>query len=184
MIFDNDNHVKMFITRWYVNGKPMNINLTEPVFYFSEKEALQTGQEYTPVRGRDYTDEDVNLELKAECISCPPPDAGFLMNLILVHQIKEGILALTKKNCKACQVGSDSQADHCRNGNCLDDTIDYIDVYFKKARLCVQPFQLMAMFDEVHRKIGAKPMFSKELAKCAHLWIPDEKVIEQIHNIC
>ena len=84
MIFDNDSEVKMFITRWYLNGKPMNINITELIFYFSEKEALQAGQKLLPVREGDYPDEDVKLQLKTECISRPPPDAGFVMNLILV----------------------------------------------------------------------------------------------------
>ena len=55
------------------------------------------------------------------------PEDTELMNLVLVESMDKNIQAESKANCEACQVNSDSQFDHCRSGNCLDDTYDHLD---------------------------------------------------------
>ena len=38
-----------------------------------------------------------------------------------------------KANCEACQVNSDSQFDHCRSGNCLDENLNQYEIYLAPA---------------------------------------------------
>ena len=41
----------------------------------------------------------------------------------------------------------------------------------------------MNVFDQVHTEIGAKPILSKQLAKGALAWIPNDTLVNQIQNI-
>ena len=54
------------------------------------------------------------------------------MNLVLIESMDKFIHDECKANCEACQVNSDSQFDHCKRGNCLDEDIDH-------AKLCAEP---------------------------------------------
>ena len=42
---------------------------------------------------------------------------------------------------------------------------------------------LMNVFDQVRTEIGIKPILSKQLAKGALAWIPNEKLIDQIQDV-
>ena len=44
----------------------------------------------------------------------------------------------------------------------------------------IQMNDLMNVFDEVCRMIGARKVFCKHIAKCAVNWISDDNVIDQI----
>ena len=55
------------------------------------------------------------------------------MNLVLIESMDRMIDAECKANCEACQVNSDSQFDHCKCGNCLDEDIDHADLYAEPA---------------------------------------------------
>ena len=107
-----------------------------------------------------------------------------LMNLIMVNAVNQNIVTLAKKYCYACQIHSDSQFDHCRPGNCLDETTNHVDLYYKEGKEMVQVNELMAVFDKIHQNIGARLIFSKQLAKCATIWISDEQIVQQITTIC
>ena len=48
----------------------------------------------------------------------------------------------------------------------------------------VQVNDFMAVFAEVNQNIGARLIFSKQLAKCATIWISDEQIVQQISTIC
>ena len=41
----------------------------------------------------------------------------------------------------------------------------------------------MNVFDQVHTEIGIKLILSKQLAKGALAWIPNEKLIDQIQDV-
>ena len=41
----------------------------------------------------------------------------------------------------------------------------------------------MNVFDQVCGEIGAKPFLSKQLAKGALAWIPNEKLVNQIQDV-
>ena len=59
------------------------------------------------------------------------PADTLLMNLVLIETMDKMIEAKTKANCEACQINSDSQFDHCRSGNCLDEEINQFDFVFQ-----------------------------------------------------
>ena len=88
-----------------------------------------------------------------------------------------------KANCEACQVNSDSQFDHCKHGNCLDEDIDHADLYAEPAQKRIKVNHLMNVFDQVRTEIGAKPILSKQLAKGALAWIPNDTLVNQIQNV-
>ena len=82
------------------------------------------------------------------------------------------IEAETKANCEACQVNSDSQFDHCRSGNYLDEDLNQSDLFFELAHKKIKVNILMNVFDQVRIDIGLKPILSLQLAKCALAYIP------------
>ena len=41
----------------------------------------------------------------------------------------------------------------------------------------------MNVFDQVRTEIGIKPILSKQLAKGALAWIPNEKLVDQIQDV-
>ena len=95
-----------------------------------------------------------------------------LMSLIFSCNMEKQIEAEARENCEACQVNSDSQFDHCQTSNCLDTEINQNHVYFEPAKKRVKVDELINVFDKVHSEIGVKPIFGKQLAKCAVAWIP------------
>ena len=67
----------------------------------------------------DYPQKDVLPEMLVDCELRQPPEDTHLMNLVLVETMDKMIEDECKANCEACQVNSDSQFDHCGEGNCL-----------------------------------------------------------------
>ena len=84
-----------------------------------------------PVPGVDYPQKDVYPELRVDCEVRPPPEDTLLMNFVLVEIMNKMFEAETKANCEACQVNSDSQFDHCRSGNCLNEDLNQFDLFFR-----------------------------------------------------
>ena len=76
------------------------------------------------------------------------------MNLVLIESMDRMIDVECKANCEACQVNSDSQFDHCKRGNCLDEDIDHADLYAEPARKRIKVNHLMNVFDQVVQKLG------------------------------
>ena len=181
--FDYEESIQMYMAKWFLGDKLFD-NATTTLFY-SEEEAAKAMANHKPVRGVDYlVDDETEPDLRIETVSRPPPDITMLMNLIMVNAVNQNILTLAKKYCEACQIDSDSQFDHCRLGNCLDETTNHVDLYHKEGKEMVQVNELMAVFDKVRQNTGARPIFSKQLAKCATIWISDEQIVQQISTIC
>ena len=65
----------------------------------------------------------------------------------------------------------------------LDEDIDHVELYAEPARKKIKVNDLMNVFDQVHAEIGAKPILSKQLAKGALAWIPNEKLVNQIQDV-
>ena len=111
------------------------------------------------------------------------PEDTDLMNLVLVESFNKSIVAESKAHCEACRVNLDSQFDHFKSGNCLDDTYDHLDYHCEPAKKRIKVNHLMSVFDWVCSEIGVKPILSKQLAKGALAWIPNDQVLEQIQDI-
>ena len=73
-------------------------------------------------------------EIRVDCELRHLPEDTHLMNLVLIESMDRMINFECKANCEACQVNSDSQFDHCRSGNCLDEDIDHTELYAEPAR--------------------------------------------------
>ena len=97
-----------------------------------------------------------------DCEVQPAPEDTLLMNLVLVETMSKMIEAETKANCEACWVNSDSQFDHCRSGNCLDEDLNQFDLFFEPAHKKIKVNILMNVFDQVHKEMKLKPILSTQ----------------------
>ena len=179
---DTVDLVKVYKAEWYVNGSKIT-NLESDREFFSREKAVHDAECRKPEPGVDYPQKDVLPEMRVDCELCQPPEDTHLMNLVLVETMDKMIEDECKANCEACQVNSNSQFDHCREGNCLNEDLDHAELYARPARKKIKVGHLMNVFDQVHTEIGIKPILSKQLAKGALAWIPNEKLIDQIQDV-
>ena len=179
---DVTDMIKVYKAEWYVNGKL--IMNTEPGHeFYSREKAINDAECRKPEPGIDYPQKDVSPEMRVDCELQHPPEDTHLMNLVLIESMDRMINFECKANCEACQVNSESQLDHCRSGNCLDEDIDHTELYAEAAHKRIKVNDLMKVFDQVRTEIGAKPILSKQLAKGALAWIPNEKLVHQIQDV-
>ena len=179
---DVTDMIKVYKAEWYVNGKLITNTESGREFYSREK-AINDAECRKPEPGIDYPQKDVSPEISVDCELRHPPEDTHLMNLVLIESMDRMINFECKANCEACQVNSDSQFDHCRSGNCLDEDIDQTELYAEPACKRIKVNDLMKVFDQVHAEIGAKPILSKQLAKGALAWISNEKLVHQIQDV-
>ena len=179
---DVTDMIKVYKAEWYVNGKLITNTESGREFYSREK-AVNDAECRKPEPGIDYPQKDVSPEIHVDCELRHPPEDTHLMNLVLIESMDRMINFECKANCEACQVNSDSQFDHCRSGNCLDEDIDQTELYAEPARKRIKVNDLMKVFDQVRAEIGAKPILSKQLAKGALAWISNEKLVHQIQDV-
>ena len=179
---EDPNIVQVYKAEWYLNGK-MITNPDSGREFFSRSKAEQYALCRKPVPGVDYPQKDVHAELRVDCEVRPAPADTLLMNLVLVEVLNKMIEAETKAKCEACQINSDSQFDHCRSGNCLDEDLDQFDMYFEPAHKKISINILMNVFDQVRKDIGLKPILSSQLAKCALAFIPKLQICNQMQDV-
>ena len=179
---DVTDMIKVYKAEWYVNGKLITNTESGREFYSREK-AVNDAECRKPEPGIDYPQKDVSPEIRVDCELQHPPEDTHLMNLVLIESMDRMINFECKANCEACQVNSDSQFDHCRSGNCLDEDIDHTELYAEPARKRIKVNDLMKVFDQVRAEIGAKAILSKQLAKGALAWISNEKLVHQIQDV-
>ena len=179
---DVTDMIKVYKAEWYLNGKLIT-NTESGREFFSREKAVEDAECRKPEPGVDYPQKVVLPEMRLDCELRHPPEDTHLMNLVLIESMDKFINDESKANCEACQVNSDSQFDHCKQGNCLDEDIDHAELYAEPARKRIKVNHLMNVFDQVRAEIGAKPILSKQLAKGALAWIPKEKLVNQIQDV-
>ena len=179
---DASDMIKVYKAKWYLNGKLITNSESGHEFYSREK-AVIDAECRKPDPGVDYPQKDVLPEMQVDCELRQTLEDTHLMNLVLIESMDRMTDAECKANCKACQVNSDSQFNHCKCGNCLDEDIDHADLYAEPARKRIKVNHLMNVFDQVCTEIEAKLILSKQLAKGALAWIPNEALVNQIQNI-
>ena len=178
-----DDHVKVYTADWFLNGKLVDEKKVSTQEFYSFEEAEMDAMCRKPVRGVDYDGKDGEPKIKIKFDLRMPPEDTDLMNLVLVESLSKSIEAESKAHCEACKVNSDSQFDHFKSGNCLDDTYDHLDYHCEPAKKKIKVNDLMSVFDAVRTEIGVKPILSKQLAKGALAWIPNDQVLEQIQDV-
>ena len=88
-----------------------------------------------------------------------------------------------KDQCEGCLVDSDSQADHCKNGNCLDEGFNYAEIYLKQVKSGLSSCELVNVSDATRARIKAKPINSKCLATAALKWLSKDVVLTDLQNV-
>ena len=179
---DVTDMIKVYKAEWYVNGKLIT-NTESGCEFYSREKAVNDAECRKPEPGIDYPQKDVSPEIHVDCELRHPPEDTHLMNLVLIESMDRMINFECKANCEAYQVNSDSQFDHCRSGNCLDEDIDQTELYAEPAHKRIKVNDLMKVFDQVYAEIGAKPILSKQLAKGTLAWISNEKLVHQIQDV-
>ena len=176
------NVVKVYKAAWYLNGK-MITNPDSGREFFSREKAEHDAYCKKPVPGIDYPQKDVYPELRVDCEVRPAPEDTLMMNFVLVETMNKMIEGEMKANCEACQVNSDSQFDHCRSGNCLDENLNQYEIYLAPAYDKIKIGTLMSVFDQVRKEMGLKPIMSAQLAKCAFAYIPKFQIVNQLQDV-
>ena len=176
------NIVKVYKADWFLNGKVIT-NSTSGREFFSHEKAEQYAMCRKPVPGIDYPQKDVHAQLRVDCQVRPAPEDTMLMNFVLVETMNKMIEAEVKANCEACQMNLDSQFDHCRSGNCLDEDLNQIDLYLGPAHKKIKINILMNVFDQLRKDMGLKPIMSAQLAKCALAFIPKLQIANQLQDV-
>ena len=138
-----------------------------PHEFFSWEKAEQNAMCRKPVPGVDYPQKDVDAEMCVDCEVRPAPEDTLLMNFVLVETMIKMIEAESKANCEACQVNSDSQFDHCRSGNCLDEDVNQYDLYLVPA--CHQYFlNSIVLLNALQLVTGATGLLSQGATAVNH----------------
>ena len=120
---EDQNIIKVYKGEWYLKGKMITTSKS-PHEFFSREKAEQNAMCRKPVPAVDYPQKDVHAEMHVDCEVRPAPEDTLLMNFVLVETMIKMIEAESKANCEACQVNSNTQFDHCRSGNCLNEDVN------------------------------------------------------------
>ena len=178
-----DDRVKVYRADWYLKGKCVNQKKLLKQEFYTREEAELDAMCRKPICSVDYDRKDGEPEIKIDVSLRVPPEDTDLMNLVLVESLHKNIEAESKAQCEACKVNSDSQFDHFKSGNCLDDSYEHLEYHCELAKKKLKVNHLMSVFDGVRTEIGVKPILSKQLAKGALAWIPNDQVLEQIQDV-
>ena len=169
--------VKTFKPEWVLNGKVV----CELQSQYSEEQAFTTGTKRKPLPGEDYDSGDGEPQLKIQKSYEVPPTDTDLMNMVITAAIHGKIENEMKEHSEACQIKSDAQFVIV-----IQVTVwmmkHHIGIYCEPAREKVKVNDLIKVFDKVRSVLGLKPIFAKQLAKSTLIWIPNEKIIDQIHD--
>ena len=175
-----DDPIRMYSGRWYVENQVVDYD-EDVLLYFSEEEASTMALRRKPFPGKDYPSTGPEPELRVEELIREAPDAICIMNLVLVHLLERKISQESKEHCEGCQTHSDSGFEHELIGSCGDPDTDHIGLYYEKAKSDVETYDMIRLFEETRRRIRARLLYCKQLAKCARVWLSDEHLIEQLH---
>ena len=178
----SENGVKMFMAEWVVGDEVIDVGL-EPIPTYSKEEAVWYAEQTKPVEGKDYTYADGKPDIRVRVVRNLAPEDTLIMKSVLLQCVAKEVLKESKFHCEACQVDSDSQFDHAKNGNCLDEDMDFVQLYGVRARNQLTPTRLMDVFSQVRAEIGLKPIHSLQLAKGALAWVPIEQIMIDLANV-
>ena len=176
---DADEIVKVYIAEWFLNDELLNTDRTALPFYSHER-AIKDVEACHPEDGKHYSQEDGVPEMKVRVLEIPVPEDIEVMGMVFAKDIEKHIETEIKEHCQGCQLNSDSQKDHYGQGSCLDQDFDQFQAFCEPARKRVKVNDLMNVFDKVHSEMGVKPIFAKQIAKCALAWIPFKQVETKI----
>ena len=177
---DINDEVTVYTPKWFLGMKPMNNGPL--VDYYSEEDAHNAGMAMEPQLGRDYPKGSGVPMLEIVEHQREPMDEVDMMYLIFLYTIDRKIQQKVKDQCEACQVHSDSQADHCKSSNCLDEEFNYIEMFYKIVKAELNTCDLVNIFDVTRMQMNVKPVNSKILARAAIKWVPDDLILKDLQT--
>ena len=166
--------VATFEWQWVVGNAV--VKKSDSAIHYSEESAKDEAQTFQPVRGEDYpsSDDEDNVLLEINCVYRAPPFIPEHMLLCYLTLLESQINELRFKNCVAHQDGeTDSQVPHTRSGNCLDESIDFVEMYFDKAKNMVPVSLLVSVFASCRARIRARSAFCTQAAQSVKWLMPD-----------
>ena len=178
--FEESDTIRVFSPKLSIGMKELIMGPS--VDYFSEDDACNAGMAMEPQESCDFPKGSGIPMLQIMEDECEPMGAVDMMYLIFLLVIDKKIAKKVKDACKACQVNSDSQADHCKNGNCLDEGFDYAEMYHKQVKSELSSCKRVNVFDTTRAKMKAKPINSKCLATAALKWVSDDVILTDLQN--
>ena len=177
---EESDTITVFTPKWFIGMKELIMGPL--VDYFSEDNAHNAGMALEPQEGRDFPKGSGIPMLQIMEDECEPMYAVVMMYLIFLFVMDKKIAKKVKHECEACQVDSDSQADHCENGNCLDEGFIYAEMYDKQIKSGLSSCELVNVFDATRARMKVKPINSKCLATAALKWLSDDVVLTDLQN--
>lgn len=179
--------VYMHKWKWVINDK---IVRKSNVGFYSEEESLRDGMS---LEGMIKAMEDIKndpeaigeLKLVSEMFLTEAPESTEHMRLLYYYMLEKKIEEMSKAECKACKVNSDSQIDHMKFGNCLGDAqsvVNKVTEFFPQSVTKVTANDLCDVFYATRRMIGARPIFAQQLARSAIAYIPHSDIKEALFN--
>ena len=177
---DMNDEVTVYTPKWFLGMKPMNNGPS--VDYYSEGDARNAGMAMEPQLGHDYPKGSGVPILEIVEHQREPMDKVDILYLIFLYTIDRKIQQKVKDQCEACQVHSDSQPDHCKSGNCLDEEFDYIEIFFKIVKAELSTCDLVNVFDITRMQMNVKTVNLKFLARAAIKWVPDDLILKDLHT--
>ena len=181
--FDEENEnslITVYTPKWYLNGQPLSKGVS--VEYFTYEDARQNGVKSKPEEGIDFGFGAGEPVMQIQTSQRPPMDEPSLMYLVYLYILDKKIKKIITENCEACQVGSDSQLAHAESGNCMDEELDFVKMYFFQGKKGIPTYDLVNVFDSVRYKLGLKRVYSTSLAKAAESWIGEEVLLKDLRK--
>ena len=176
---EESDTITMFTPKWFLGMNELKV-APATVYYFSEDDAHNAGMAMEPKEGRKFKKGSGIPMLQIIEEEHEPMNEVDLMYLVFLFVMDKKIQKAVKDQCDACQVGSDSQADHCQSGNCLDEGFDYNEMFHKQVKAELSSYQLVNVFDTACAKMKAKPINSKCLATASLKWISDDLLLKDL----
>ena len=177
---EESDSITGFTPKWFIGMKELVMGPS--VDYFSEDNARNAGMSMEPQEGCDFPKGSGIPILQIMEDERVPMNSVDMMYLMFLFVIDKKIVKKIKDECAACQVGSDSQADHCKSGNCLDEGFDYTEMCHKQVKSEVSSYELVNVFNATHAKMKVKPINSKCLATVALKRLSDDTILKDLQD--
>lgn len=148
----NTSNVKMYTWVWQLDGKDVQMDATSSQFY-CEDFARSEAQKYFP----DKLFNEGDLSCKIKSFSVPTPESTEIMKIVYLKQLFNQIHKLQE---------SDKESDSL-------EEVEKFEKHFGEAKANIKCSDLISMFDECRKNMGARPVLAQALAKAAKAYLSD-----------
>ena len=178
---DVTDMIKVYKAKWYLNGKLIT-NAESGREFFSREKAVENAECRKPEPGVDYPQKDVLPEMHVDCELRHPPEDTHLMNLVLIVWTNSSMMSV-RQIVKHVRLILTHNLITVNEVTVWMRILIMLNCMLNPACKRIKVNHLMNVFNQVCVEIGAKAILSKQLAKGALAWIPNEKLVHQIQDV-